>query len=104
VVSQAYERQSLIVTSNLSFPEWTEILGSERLTGALLDRLTHRCHILEANGDSYRLRQARKQPQNRPAPKTSAPSGQTPNTITQSAPSGGCDRDKLIILSPLRSS
>jgi DNA replication protein DnaC len=40
----------------LAFEEWTEIFGSERLTGALLDRLTHRCHILEANGESYRLR------------------------------------------------
>ena len=61
VVSQAYEHHSLIVTSNLYFNEWTEVFGSERLTGALLDRLTHRCHILEANGESYRLRQAKKQ-------------------------------------------
>ena len=60
VISQAYEHHSLIVTSNLSFDEWTEVFGSERLTGALLDRLTHRCHILEANGESYRLRQAKK--------------------------------------------
>jgi len=49
-----------MLTSNLAFEEWTEIFGSERLTGALLDRLTHRCHILEANGERYRLRQARK--------------------------------------------
>ena len=61
VISQAYERHSLIVTSNLPFENWTEIFGSERLTGALLDRLTHRCHILEANGESCRLRQAKKQ-------------------------------------------
>ena len=61
VVSRAYERQSLVVTTNLPFPEWTEVLGSERLTGALLDRLTHRVHILEANGESYRLRDAKKQ-------------------------------------------
>ena len=60
VVSRAYERNSLIVTTNLPFEQWTEILGSERLTGALLDRLTHRVHILEANGESYRLREARK--------------------------------------------
>lgn len=59
VVSHAYEYQSLIVTSNLPFDQWTTILGCERLTGALLDRLTHRCHIIEANGESYRLRQAR---------------------------------------------
>ena len=42
------------------FDKWTEVFGSERLTGALLDRLTHKCHILEANGESHRLRQAKK--------------------------------------------
>ncbi len=56
VFSQRYERGSTLVTSNLPFAEWTEVLGSERLTGALLDRLTHHVHILEMNGDSYRLK------------------------------------------------
>lgn len=56
VVSRAYERQSLIITTNLPFEQWPEICGSERLTGAMLDRLTHRVHIVEANGESYRLR------------------------------------------------
>ena len=59
VFSQRYERGSVIVTSNLPFDEWTSVFGSERLTGALLDRLTHHVHILEMNGDSYRLRQSR---------------------------------------------
>jgi DNA replication protein DnaC len=59
VFSQRYERGSTIVTSNLPFEEWTSVLGSERLTGALLDRLTHHVHILEMNGESYRLRHAR---------------------------------------------
>ena len=67
VLSTAYERQSLIVTTNLPFEQWTEVLGSERLTGAALDRLTHRCHILEAKGESYRLRDARRR-QRRTAP------------------------------------
>lgn len=58
IVSTAYERTSLIVTTNLPFENWTEVLGSERLTGATLDRLTHRCHILETRGESYRLREA----------------------------------------------
>jgi len=58
VFSQRYERGSTIVTSNLPFEEWTSVLGSERLTGALLDRLTHHVHILTMNGDSYRLRQS----------------------------------------------
>ena len=47
-----------MVTSNLSFEEWAEVFGSERLTGALLDRITHHVHILEMNGDSYRLKQS----------------------------------------------
>ena len=63
VFSRRYERGSVIVTSNLPFDEWTEIFGAERLTGALLDRLTHHVHILEMNGDSYRLRASRRQKQ-----------------------------------------
>ena len=63
VISTAYERTSLIVTTNLPFENWTEVLGSERLTGATLDRLTHRCHILEATGESYRLQDARRRQQ-----------------------------------------
>ena len=54
VFSQRYERGSVMVPTNLPFDEWTEVFGSERLTGALLDRLTHHVHILEMNGDSYR--------------------------------------------------
>ena len=46
-------------TSNLPFDEWTSVFGSERLTGALLDRLTHHVHILEMNGESYRLKQSK---------------------------------------------
>lgn len=65
VFSQRYERGSILVTSNLPFDEWTEVFGSERLTGALLDRLTHRVHILEMNGESYRLKQSRQR--NRPS-------------------------------------
>jgi len=60
VVSRAYERLSLIVTTNLPFESWVDIFGCERLTGALLDRLTHRVHIIEANGPSYRLRQSKR--------------------------------------------
>jgi DNA replication protein DnaC len=60
VFSQRYERGSTIVTSNLPFDEWTGVFASERLTGALLDRLTHHVHILEMNGDSYRLKQSKR--------------------------------------------
>ena len=59
VFSQRYERGSVLVTTNLPFDEWTDVFGSERLTGALLDRLTHHVHILEMNGDSYRLKHSR---------------------------------------------
>ena len=58
--SQRYERASTLVTSNLPFEEWTEVFGSERLTGALLDRLTHHVHIIEMNGDSFRLKHSRR--------------------------------------------
>jgi DNA replication protein DnaC len=60
VISQRYERGSIIITSNLPSDEWTEVFRSERLTGAILDRLTHHVHILEMNGESYRLNQSRK--------------------------------------------
>jgi len=60
IVGSAYERTSIIVTTNLPFENWTEVLGSERLTGAVLDRLTHRCHIIETKGESYRLKDARR--------------------------------------------
>jgi DNA replication protein DnaC len=60
LISQRYERGSILITSNLPFDEWTETFGSERLTGALLDRLTHHVHILEMNGDSYRLKQSKR--------------------------------------------
>ena len=59
LISQRYERGATLITSNLPFDEWTETFGSERLTGALLDRLTHHVNILEMNGDSYRLGQSK---------------------------------------------
>jgi DNA replication protein DnaC len=63
VVSRAYERTSIILTTNLPFEHWTEVLGNQRLTGALLDRITHRVHIIEANGESFRLRDAKRRAQ-----------------------------------------
>ena len=59
VFSRRYENGATIVTSNLPFQEWTSVFASERLTGALLDRITHHVHILEMNGESYRLKQSR---------------------------------------------
>jgi len=59
LISQRFERGSTLTTSNLPFDEWTETFGSERLTGALLDRLTHYVNILEMNGESYRLGQSK---------------------------------------------
>lgn len=77
VISTAYERTSLIVTTNLPFESWTEVLGSERLTGATLDRLTHRCRIIETKGDSYRLSDAKARARSTRSPgsvaKTKAP-------------------------------
>lgn len=63
------------MTTHLPFGQWTEVLGSERLTGAVLDRLTHRCHILEATGESYRLKDARRQREN----EADEPEGEEPS-------------------------
>jgi DNA replication protein DnaC len=82
VISRAYERLSLIVTTNLPFESWTDVFGSERLTGALLDRLTHRVHILEANGPSYRLRES----QHRLHPGGSQPDKKTPTDAEEPGP------------------
>jgi DNA replication protein DnaC len=87
VISRAYERLSLIVTTNLPFESWTEVFGSERLTGALLDRLTHRVHILEANGPSYRLRESKRRLQ---------PGGPKPDESDQADPEEpGPDDDEV---------
>src|ERR1700719_1586019 len=72
IFSQRYERGSIVVTSILPFDEWTGVFASERLTGALLDRLTHHVHILEMNGDSFRLKHSKRrirddQPQQEPS-------------------------------------
>ena len=74
VFSHRYEHGSTIVTSNLPFEEWTAVFGSERLTGALLDRLTHHVHILTMNSESYRLTQstARRRPSTKAMPSEAA--------------------------------
>ena len=79
IVGRAYEHHSLMITTNLPFEQWTEVFGSQRLTGALLDRLTHRCHILEANGDSYRLRQAQKRSSDKRRPNQDPETNQLQN-------------------------
>ena len=58
VISSRYERLSTVITTNLNFDEWGGVFGSKKLTAALLDRLTHRCHIVEANGESYRFKES----------------------------------------------
>lgn len=58
VFADRYERASLLITSNLAFGDWSQVFQGERMTAALLDRLTHRCHIFEMNGESYRFRES----------------------------------------------
>jgi len=58
VFADRYERKSLLITSNLAFSEWATLFHGERMTAALLDRLTHHCHIFEMNGESYRFRES----------------------------------------------
>ena len=77
VFSQRYERGSTLVTSNLPFDEWTSVFGSERLTGALLDRLTHHVHILEMNGDSFRLAHSKRRSRRAKAEPAPAPDRRT---------------------------
>ena len=60
LITHRYERGSILITTNLPFDQWPDVFGSERLTGALLDRLTHHVHILEMNGDSYRLKESKR--------------------------------------------
>jgi DNA replication protein DnaC len=61
--SERYERGSLIITTNLEFGNWIEVFGNSKMTAALLDRLTHRCHIIQIKGESYRFRESRKRKQ-----------------------------------------
>lgn len=60
ICAARYERRSILITTNLDFGAWSEVFGDARMTGAMLDRLTHRCEILNFNGDSYRFRQSQK--------------------------------------------
>ena len=70
VFADRYERRSLLLTSNLPFSEWGQIFQGERMTAALLDRLTHRCHIFEMNGESYRFRESMKAKKDKDPKKT----------------------------------
>jgi DNA replication protein DnaC len=85
VIGTAYERTSVIVTTNLPFEQWPEVLLSERLTGAALDRLTHRCQILETGAESYRLRDARRRRRSQ-AGEPASPEGITPQSIDSKPP------------------
>lgn len=71
-ISQRYQRASLLITTNLPFTEWTQVFQDTRLLGALLDRLTHHCHILEFQGESHRFRQSQAQHAPRLSPPTSS--------------------------------
>ena len=70
LLAQRYERRSTIITSNLAFSEWVKVFGDEKLTTALLDRLTHHAHILTTRGDSYRSNRRKAEADQRAPPTT----------------------------------
>jgi DNA replication protein DnaC len=72
VFADRYERASLLITSNLAFSDWGQVFQGERMTAALLDRLTHRCQIFEMNGESYRFRESVNAKKGTPRVKTAA--------------------------------
>ena len=67
LLADRYERSSVLITSNLAFADWAQVFQGERMTAALLDRITHRCHIIEMNGESYRFRESMKAKKGRKA-------------------------------------
>ena len=80
IFRQRHERGPMIVTSNLPFDEWTSVFGNQRLTGALLDCLTHHVHILELNGESYRLKQSKARRRRDPRPADEVAAAADPET------------------------